>query len=75
MPSRVAASVSRVATDSAHLGQLRFRIANVIAGFIPDFASASLRSRIYRLAGLRIAKSAWNMGSNDSPDDDIRPGA
>ncbi len=67
MTSRVAVNVSRVAAHSAHVGQLRFRFANVIAGLIPDFASASLRSRIYRLAGLRIAKSAWIMGNLHLP--------
>ena len=41
---------------------LRFRVANLFSGLLPDFASGAVRGRFYRWAGFEIAHSAFLMG-------------
>lgn len=67
MSTFVTQSISRLAAESAQLAQCRFRFANRVASLIPDFASALTRSRLYRFAGLDVAKSAWIMGNMQFP--------
>jgi maltose O-acetyltransferase len=42
---------------------LRFTLANLISGLLPDFGSGVLRGRLYRLAGLDIAPHVFIMGN------------
>src|SRR5437870_86299 len=43
--------------------RLKFVLANLICGLIPDFASGVLRGRLYRLIGFDIGRGAYIMGN------------
>ena len=42
---------------------LRFRLANLLSGLLPDFASGAVRGRFYRWAGFKIGEGAFLMGN------------
>jgi len=42
---------------------LKYRLANLISGMLPDFMSGVLRGRLYRLAGFSIGQGAFIMGN------------
>lgn len=42
---------------------LKYRIANEIAGWLPEFVSGAIRGRLYRLCGFKIDESAFIIGN------------
>jgi maltose O-acetyltransferase len=42
---------------------LRYWLANLVCGLLPDFASGVVRGRVYRWAGFRIGEGAFLMGN------------
>ena len=41
----------------------KLRLANIVGAMLPDFASGSIRCKLYRLAGFQIHDSAFIMGN------------
>ncbi|HLY90432.1 MAG TPA: hypothetical protein VKQ27_15730, partial [Acetobacteraceae bacterium] len=60
---------------------IRFGMANALAGLLPDYVSGGVRTRLYRLAGLRIGPATFVMGNirisgtGVSPSDGLAIGA
>ncbi|MGI9146791.1 MAG: acyltransferase [Chloroflexota bacterium] len=50
-----------------HQVHLKFQLANMISGLMPDFGSGVLRGRLYRIAGLDVAADAFIMGNLELP--------
>ena len=48
---------------SARMMHVKYRLANLVCGLLPDFASGAVRSRLYRLAGFDIPADAFIMGN------------
>ena len=49
--------------DSLRMMHVKYRLANLVCGLLPDFASGAVRSRLYRLAGFGIPTNAFIMGN------------
>ena len=45
----------------------RFAVANVLSGLLPDFASGTVRGRLYRWAGFDVGPGAFIMGNLSLP--------
>jgi len=68
MHARSALAVDRVrkyAHEMASQAHLKFRLANLACGLLPDFGSGVVRSRVYRFVGLKIGSAATIMGNID----------
>ncbi len=57
---RRSASYSRTIASQIHL---RYAVANLICGLLPDFGSGVVRGRLYRLAGLDVGPQVFIMGN------------
>jgi acetyltransferase-like isoleucine patch superfamily enzyme len=42
---------------------LKFALANLLCGWLPDFGSGSVRTRLYRMVGIDIGPGAFIMGN------------
>ena len=61
--ARVAAKTRGYARTLRHSIHLRFSLANLICGVLPDFFSGSVRGRLYRWAGFDVGDGAFIMGN------------
>ena len=57
------ATLQFLARDLLQSFHLKYRLANLICGLLPDDSSAPLRTRLYRLAGFSIATNAYLMSN------------
>jgi maltose O-acetyltransferase len=62
-PTRVAAKAAGYARTLRHSIHLRFSLANLVCGALPDFFSGSVRGRVYRWAGFDVGDGAFIMGN------------
>jgi len=62
-PQGRASKISVYAKDILQSVHLKYRLANLACAILPDDASAPIRTRIYRLVGLDVARSAFIMSN------------
>lgn len=62
-PTSRASQIAAYLKDMLQSVHLKYRLANLLCGILPDDASGPVRTRLYRLAGFDVARGAFIMSN------------